>query len=200
MTAHNFKGYDGYFVLQYMTKNGIKHNPIYTDPKIMTIKIESKLNMTFIDTLNFFPMPLSYVGAYPSIECYDVNSKNDKERTKLMEWHATVKEFNFEQELLDYCRNDVDILARSVIIFRKLMLEKTNVDPLNYVTIASTTMGVYKQNFLEEVYEVGPRDRRTEVTETGGLHDKSKTFIKSKLALVPSTGMTPCFKTLMCKI
>ena len=106
VTAHNFKGYDGYFVLQYMTKNGIKHNPIYADSKIMTIKIENKLNMTFIDTLNFFPMPLShmpktfglgeftkkgdfphafnvkanygYVGAYPSIKCSESTRRSAK--------------------------------------------------------------------------------------------------------------------------
>ena len=96
--------------------------------------------------------------------------------------------FNFEQELLDYCRNDVDILARSMIVFRKLMLEKTKVDPLNYVTIASTTMAVFKENFLEEVFEIGPNS--TPVTVTGGIDNKSKTFVKSKLALVPSTGMT----------
>ena len=112
ITAHNFKGYDGYFILQYMTKNGIKHSPIYADSKIMTIKIDSKLNMTFIDTLNFFPMTLSqlpktfglgdatkkgdfphafnvkanydYVGSYPDISYYNVDSKKDLERTRLI--------------------------------------------------------------------------------------------------------------------
>ena len=78
-----------------------------------------------------------YVGSYPDISYYNVDSMKDLERTKLIEWHAIMKEqvFNFEQELLDYCCNDVDILPRYEIVFRKLMLEKTKVDPLNYVKI-----------------------------------------------------------------
>ena len=58
--------------------------------------------------------------------------------------------FNFEQELLDYCRNDVDILARSMIVFRKLMLEKTKVDPLNYVTIVVRDHN--KCTYHQEIY------------------------------------------------
>ena len=56
------------------------------------------------------------------------------------------------------------------------------------MTIASTTMAVFKENFLKEVFEIGPN--YTPVTVTGGIDNKSKTFVISQLALVPSTGMT----------
>ena len=49
-------------------------------------------------------------------------------------------------------------------------------------------MVVFKENFLEEEFEIG--QNHTPVTVMGGIDDKSKTFIKSKLALVPYTGMT----------
>ena len=200
--AHNMKGYDGYFLLDYLVKNGIKHNVIYAGSKIMCIKVEHRLNMDIIDSLNFFPMSLSklpktfgldgakkgdfphtfntsanygFVGGYPTLEHYGIDMKKREEREEFIKWYDSVKhqKFDFERELLEYCVNDVDILAKAVLEFRKHLLETTKVDPLNYVTIASTTMGVYKHNFLEEDLVDGK-------------------FSKSKLALVPSTGEFIC--------
>ncbi|KAL5019204.1 hypothetical protein ScPMuIL_004926, partial [Solemya velum] len=85
--------------------------------------------------------------------------------------------FDFRQEMLEYCRSDVDILRKSCLEFRKVMRMATGryeivtengkleqklvdaIDPFDYVTIASVCMGVYKTKFLEEKLRVKLDDR-----------------------------------------
>ena len=55
--AHNMKGFDGVFLLNYLVKNNVVHEVIYNGSKI--ISVHSGLKMRVIDSLNFFPMPLS---------------------------------------------------------------------------------------------------------------------------------------------
>lgn len=52
--------------------------------------------------------------------------------------------FDFRKEMDTYCRSDVDILKRACLQFRKLMLDATEVDPFQYVTIASVCVGIFK--------------------------------------------------------
>lgn len=58
MIAHNMKSFDGCFILQYMAENGIKPVPILSGLKIMALEVKG-LNIRFIDSLNFLPMPLA---------------------------------------------------------------------------------------------------------------------------------------------
>ena len=58
--AHNFKGFDGYFLLNYLISQSIRPDHIiYAGSKIMSMKIGRGLNMRFIDSLNFFPAKLA---------------------------------------------------------------------------------------------------------------------------------------------
>jgi hypothetical protein len=159
--------------------------------------IAQKLNLTFVDSLNFLPMKLAkipdafglqelckgyfphlfntkanqnYVGPYPGLKYYGYDFMSTGERKKLAEWHATKgdKTFNFQKEMLQYCRSDVDILRRGCLEFRNLMINVTTiekstvqangtikktssngVDPFDYVTIASVCMGIFKYLFLK---------------------------------------------------
>ena len=231
--AHNLKGYDGYFILQYLVKNGIHHDVIYNGTKIMSIKVHNKLSMKIIDSLNFFPMPLAkfpksfglenskkgdfphfyntpenqnYVGPYPEPHYYGVDQKREDEREQFFKWYDEVKDqtFDFQKELIEYCVNDVDILARACMTFQKDFIEITgNVDPFNYITIASATMAVFKTKFLDpevdvvslEEHEDAEREERAPVPARMKESDinepvHSKSFAKSDLAAVPATGYT----------
>ena len=69
-------------------------------------------------------------------------------RNAFLKWYATRIEdnyvFDFQKEILEYCRSDVDILRRSMLKFRHDFIELENVNPLlQYVTIASVCMSVY---------------------------------------------------------
>ncbi|XP_020298587.1 uncharacterized protein LOC109862847, partial [Pseudomyrmex gracilis] len=106
----------------------------------------------------------SYVGPLPAVECYSPDSMSSKERERFLSWHAEQMRkdavFDFQREIVRYCRNDVDILRRASIAFRKIFLERGNVCPFEEcTTIASTCMRFFRKNFLrEEEIGVIPRD------------------------------------------
>ena len=56
--------------------------------------------------------------------------------------------FDFEKEIVDYCRSDVDILRRSLIKFHEDFIQLENIDPLRYITIASVCMTIYRSNYM----------------------------------------------------
>lgn len=56
--AHNFRAYDGYYVINYIYNNGVEPDFIFTGSKVMYIYVK-EFEMRFIDSVNFFPMPLS---------------------------------------------------------------------------------------------------------------------------------------------
>jgi hypothetical protein len=56
--AHNFQAYDGYFILQYLYKNGITPEIITRGAKILSLTV-SEINIKFIDSLCFIPMKLA---------------------------------------------------------------------------------------------------------------------------------------------
>ena len=58
--AHNCKGYDGYFLLEYLIDNSMRPNMIiYNGSKIMYMTVGKGLNIQVIDSLNFLPMKLA---------------------------------------------------------------------------------------------------------------------------------------------
>lgn len=204
LIAHNAKSFDLYPILDVLIdRHSIRPDKIiYNGSKIMYMHIAKKLNLTFLDSLNFLPMKLAkipeafgleelskgyfphffntkehqnYVGPYPALEDYGYNFMSSGERQKLVTWHASKSSeiFNFQEEMLKYCRSDVDILRRGCMAFRKTVLQATTtetsnvrpdgaisttikdgVDPFDYVTIASVCMGIYKTLFLKHNTEV----------------------------------------------
>jgi hypothetical protein len=181
--AHNNKGYDGFFLMDYLLQNGIHHQTIFEGAKIMQMSIQGGLCMTVIDSLNFLPMKLAnfanafglnsqkgdfphffntdtnwnYEGPYPPSEMYGVASKSTSERSKFLEWYKLQegKTFNFQEQMLNYCRGDVNLLREGCLQFRKLMMEITDgVDPFQYITIASVCMAIYRGKLMPEEYKV----------------------------------------------
>jgi hypothetical protein len=94
----------------------------------------------------------SYIGMIPDKKYYGPNQMSSGDRSKFLEWHqARVEDnyvFDFTKELREYCRSDVDILRRSMMKFRKDFIEIANIDPLQYITIASVCMAVYRTKFM----------------------------------------------------
>ena len=176
--AHNFQGYDSYFILQYLRKQGVKYDVIMRGAKVLSLKVEL-FDIRFIDSLNFFPMKLAslpktfgieelkkgyfphffnkkdnenYVGPLPPATYYNPDGMNPKDKEAFMAWHATKIEsnyvFNFHEEIIAYCRSDVDILRRCYMEFRELFYNITDIDPFRTLTIASACHLVYRTNYL----------------------------------------------------
>ena len=89
-----------------------------------------------------------YVGPYPEPKAYGADYMSASERAAFLQWHEAKTSsgavFDFRSEMETYCRSDVDILRRACLQFRQLMLNATEVDPFQYVTIASVCMVIYK--------------------------------------------------------
>ena len=151
--AHNARGYDGYFLLSYLTENSITPKVIFNGSKIMYMHIERGLDIRVLDSLNFMPMRLSclpkafgltelkkgyfphyfntlenqnYVGQYPSPEMYGIQGMSEKDRNNFLEWYSNLEgAFDFQKEIKEYCVSDVDILRRACMKFRHLLLSIT---------------------------------------------------------------------------
>lgn len=178
VVAHNGRGYDFQFILNYCVNNDIKAYTVYAGSKIMYMSLDI-IKMRFVDSLNFIPSALAgfpkifdikdvkkgyfphffntaknqnYVGPYPEKKYYGYFSMKTDQRTKFNEWYESVKgkTFDFRKEMRDYCEDDVRILRLSCIRFRDLFLEISNIDPFQYITIASVCQTIYKNRYLQE--------------------------------------------------
>ncbi|XP_072377781.1 uncharacterized protein [Diabrotica undecimpunctata] len=174
--AHNSKSYDSYFILKYCVENTIKPYTIYNGSKLMLLEVEA-LKLKIIDSSNFVAGPLSgfpktfglhelkkgyfphffntpenthYEGCLPDIAYYGPNTMKTKQRSDFKKWYDEHKNDHFvlQKELHTYCDSDVDILRRGCLEFRKEFLEIANIDPFQYLTIASVCMAIYRSKYL----------------------------------------------------
>jgi hypothetical protein len=122
--AHNMKGYDGSFLLEYLIDQSIRPDKIiYRGSKIMYMTVESDLHIKVIDSLNFLQMKLSalpkafgltelkkgwfpyffntsenqtYVGPYSDARFYGHDFMSEKERAELLVWLSERKNDVFD--------------------------------------------------------------------------------------------------------
>ena len=153
--AHNLKGYDGVFIMKYLTEN-----PIPSDPCPEVIMNGSKVNMIkfkgirIIDSYNFIPMALSkfgkafgieelkkgyfphkfntpenqdYIGDFPDASFYAPEQMSTRNSVLFFEWYKNQRGiFNLQHELKTYCESDVNILKQGCLKFRDLVIKMTN--------------------------------------------------------------------------
>ncbi|KAG1710397.1 putative DNA polymerase [Nymphon striatum] len=184
--AHNAKGFDSHFLLDYLVRNSVKPEVIFSGSKIMSVTVHRGITLRLYDSHNYLAMPLkalprcfglegackgdfphlfnrtenqNYKGKYPDLSYYSVGRMKSPEREEFLAWYDEVKDtlFDFKKELIAYCRKDVEILALACLKFRKLFKNAAGVDPLQYITIASACMASYKSKFCQEIYELDGR-------------------------------------------
>ena len=121
----------------------------------------NKFSKTFgIDELkkDYFPHYFNkkchknYIGPIPSKKHYGYNQMKPDNQTKILKWYDDhVSEnyvFDFQKEIIEYCRSDVDILRRGMMKFREDFIQLENIDPLGYIMIASVRMTIYRSNYM----------------------------------------------------
>ena len=195
--AHNFQGYDSYFILNHLNQEAIPYDVIYNGAKCMTLTTKRKgkkrtlfaVEIKFIDSINFIPMALAkfpktfgqdelckgyfphyfnkdenqdYVGPIPCQDDYGANYMKPEAREKFLTWHQEQVEnnyvFDFQEEILNYCRSDVDILAECCKLYREMFMQVTDtthddtgLDPFDSsITIAAYCIQVYRTKFLKK--------------------------------------------------
>ena len=156
---------------------------LLTGSKVLVIKFGE---ITIKDSINFIPMASTkirktfdlkelkkgyfphlfntpenqdYVGNVPNKKFYNHEFMSVKERPKFLEWYdqQTTETFNLQKELHDYCKSDVNILAKACLSFRLLFMSITRtyeqdigVDPFaQCITLPSACHYVYRRNFMK---------------------------------------------------
>jgi hypothetical protein len=171
--AHNLKGCDGQFILNYLVHTAcIKPSVILNGSKILCIEI---CGIKFIDSYNFPPLcpgqitrhlwldrtekgyfphffntaqNQNYVGPYPAAEYYDMSIAN---RRAFFAWFEQKKDkvFDFKKKFLDYSISDVDILRRCCAQFKPTLYFLVRVQPFQEsITFASTANLAYRRGFM----------------------------------------------------
>ena len=161
--AHNFQGYDGFFVIhQYYGDNRIVEQ-LRNGCKLLEVKHD---RLRFIDSMSFFQMPLSafpktfgltelckgyfphkfnhpdhqtYVGPVPALDYYMPETMSPKDREAFETWHQQQRDqvFDFQKELVAYCQSDVRLLKEGCLTFKRLFETLTGFNPFDHITIAS---------------------------------------------------------------
>ena len=163
--AHNFQGYDGYFVVhQYDSDNRIVEQ-LRNGCKLLEVQHD---RIRFIDSLSFYQMPLSafpktfgltelhkgyfphkfnlpehqtYVGIVPALDYYMPETMAPKAKPALETWHREQRAqnvvFDFKKELALYCESDVRLLKQGCLTFKRLFETLAGFNPFEHITIAS---------------------------------------------------------------
>ena len=176
--AHNFKGYDGQFILRHLVKTGTKQPEVIMNGNNIIQMHAASIRL--IDSLNFIGSPLSafpqtfgldelkkgyfphwantdvfqnYVGPYLDAKYYKPEIMSKEGRAQFYAWYnERVKNrdvFNFHHEMISYCRSDVDILRRGCGVFRDIFKSQGGLDPfLEAATIADACNKVWRSKFM----------------------------------------------------
>ena len=114
----------------------------------------------------------NYVGPIPCQNDYGVNFMKPGEREAFMAWHdeqvANNYRYDFRQEIIKYCRSDVDILRKCCLLYREMFRKETDIDPFNKaLTIASYCQEVYRTNFLKkDTIAIFNNDRQLKIKQS----------------------------------
>lgn len=178
--AHNMSGFDGQFILKYIYESDRFSKPsiIMNGTRIIEITLSS--NIRFIDSLNYFQVGLAklpqlfgfegtkgfyphlfnvpefekYKGPLPEKHYYSPESMMPNVKAAFDEWYDSQPanyEFNNEEELVAYCRQDVTILRKACVKFVKDFWANNKIDPfLDASTVPGACNKFFRSRFLEE--------------------------------------------------
>ena len=161
--AHNFQGYDGYFVVhQYLQDNRVaeqlganswKSNTIASVSSILSVFFQMPLS-AFPKTFGltelkkgYFPHQFNrsdhqrYVGPVPALDYYMPETMSPKAKKALETWHKEQRDrnvvFDFQKELVAYCESDVRLLKEGCLTFKRLFEAQAGFNPFEHITIES---------------------------------------------------------------
>lgn len=179
--AHNFSGFDGAFIMKFLENSFINPDVMVRGSKIMSLTVKewnircidfllfapmklSKLPKalevrgvakTFFPHKFSSPANLSYVGPIVDAQFYSPDEMTTTDRNDFLQWYANAVNtqiiFNFWDTLVEYCRNDVDILMQSVLKYREIFMRLSDgVDPFDYTTMPQACFVTYRARHLPE--------------------------------------------------
>ncbi|KAK3915759.1 putative DNA polymerase [Frankliniella fusca] len=175
--GHNFKSFDGYFIIQELLQRNITPKIKLSGAKILSLETNA---LHFKDSIMFLPQKLSslpkafglnelkkgyfchlanneayydYEGPIPPKETYCCSTLSDSELNAFNKWYddqvRSNYRFNFRNEIISYCQSDVNILRQAMESFRTLFMETAQFDPLMHcITLSAACMCNFRMNHL----------------------------------------------------
>lgn len=174
--AHNAGRFDEFFILEHFLALGEKPEVIFNGGSILNISLPTynitfrdtylylpralsalpkmfgleDTEKTFFPHLLQFSVYENYKGDYPPIEKYGIDGMKEDAREKCIKWHQHMCEtksvFEYKEHMIEYCRNDVDVLRKCGEKFRTLFLEYGSVDPyIDGITLSHSVSLVYRK-------------------------------------------------------
>jgi len=143
-------------------------------------KFPSTFGFTDFQSKGFFPYSFNtfenrdYSGRIPPIEFYESEKMMTSVRDDFIKWYESQKNSHFDlnQELLKYCCNDVELLKKGCLIFRKDLINiSSGLCPFIYsITLPSYCHLLYRQLFMREnsialIPELGYQFKQTNSTQ-----------------------------------
>lgn len=176
--AHNFQGYDSYFLLDEFYRQMICPDQIVNGAKILCMEVKG---VKFIDSMAFLPMPLSgfvkafglkelkkgffphffntrnnqdYVGTIPPKNFYDPQGMSPERKKDFESWHSARRNegyiFDFRKEIIAYCKSDVRLLKEGCKQFQNDFEQLAQFNPMGKcITIASACNRYYRKMCLQ---------------------------------------------------
>ena len=144
-------------------------------------------DLRIIDSLSFIPIPLcdfpktfgitelkkgffphkfnkqenfSYIGTTPDKSFYGVEHFSKKKLEEFNIWYESVKDqvFDFKKEILEYCRDDTDLLMKGILAFKNLILDITKTATLEGIepfetslTLAGLCQFIFRRNLKKNL-------------------------------------------------
>lgn len=91
-----------------------------------------------------------YEGQLPCLSYFDLSfhAKTEKDVLEIKEWHAqrSLDPWNFRNELISYCKDDVRILAQLIKILHEVCMDFAKISPWFFTTAPSFVHEVVKQH------------------------------------------------------
>ena len=176
--AHNGAGYDNKFILKWCLLHGMRPDTYIRQGSRITFMYFKTFHIRFIDTYHFLLQPLrnlsstygidtikghfphhfnrpenqDYIGKIPDEEYFGpMNMDKDYYENDFKPWYeqqADVNDWNFKDEMKRYCVMDVELLAKTVLKFRKMYVDDLDCDPFRYTTVSSLCMAIFINKFI----------------------------------------------------
>lgn len=180
LVAHNFKGYDGRLLLEELVKTPGKYceNFVQAGSKLNSftygkltfsdslLHISAALDnfpaifgLNVEDSKGFFPYEFNtpenqnYIGDIPALDYFKPDKMSSKRRSQFLEWYAGQQGivYNFKQEMIKYCIQDVVVLKKGLEIYIARGKEiNSNINPMDSMTIAAYSYKVWRTLYMPE--------------------------------------------------
>ena len=169
---HNLKGFDGIFMIDALYKAGRRVTDQLTiGAKVLSFtsgaltfkdslcflpmplsSFPSTFNLTELKK-GFFPHSFNtpehqtYRGPIPDLHYYDPDGMSPAKKAELVAWHADQVRrnvvFDFQRELIDYCKSDVDILQNGCEAFCQEFKNKAGFNPIEHCSTIASACNLY---------------------------------------------------------